>query len=62
MGDPTKLMCMSILPTCMFAYWYRLFPVPVEAEEGTGSPGTGVPYARESTRGCWDLNLGPLVE
>ena len=34
----------------------------VMATEATGSPGTGVTDNCKSPCGCWESNLGPLVE
>lgn len=34
--------------------------VSVEAEEGIGSPETGVTDGCELSRGWWELNSGPL--
>ena len=36
--------------------------VPVEPEEGTGSPGTGVTDGCEPSCGCWKLNPGSVQE
>ena len=53
-------MCIGVLPECILVC--HMHAAPMEAEEGVGSPGTGVTDGYEPPYGCWELNQDLLEE
>lgn len=49
-----RYLCMAYIPCAHL--------VPESLEEGIRSPGTGITDNCEQSRGCYELNLGPLQE
>ena len=53
----TYLVCLSVLPVCVYVHY-----IPAWAKEDTGAPRTGVTVSCEPPRGGWEFKLGPLEE